>query len=173
MSRLPSSSDISELRAAFILMDSDRDGRVAIHEVQSMLERLGISLREDVVHDLMREASHSGSMLLDEAEFCQWVRRVLALRPTSSAATASSSASGDAIGSANPSQDEEIGLDLVAAFRVFDRDKNGFITRDELRLAMELIDESMTEAALNELLQMADVDKDGRINYEEFAKMLM
>lgn len=31
---------------------------------------------------------------------------------------------------------------------------------------MELIDESMTEAALNELLQLADVDKDGRINYE-------
>nr|SVE89762.1 EOG090X02HV [Daphnia sinensis] len=69
--------------------------------------------------------------------------------------------------------DEEAGLDLVAAFRVFDRDKNGFITKDELRLAMELIDESMTEEGLNELIKMADVDKDGRINYEEFAKMLL
>lgn len=42
-------------------MDSDRDGRVAVHEVQSMLERLGICLREDVVDELVREASHSGS----------------------------------------------------------------------------------------------------------------
>ena len=41
-------------------MDSDRDGRVAVHEVQSMLERLGICLREDVVHDLVRQASQSG-----------------------------------------------------------------------------------------------------------------
>lgn len=31
---------------------------------------------------------------------------------------------------------------------------------------MELIDESMTESGLNELIKMADVDKDGRINYE-------
>lgn len=31
---------------------------------------------------------------------------------------------------------------------------------------MELIDESMTEEGLNELIKMADVDKDGRINYE-------
>lgn len=41
-------------------MDSDRDGRVAVHEVQSMLERLGICLREDIVHDLVRQASQSG-----------------------------------------------------------------------------------------------------------------
>lgn len=136
----------------------------------------------------LRHSSHrlpiAGSTLLDEAEFYQWVRRVLALRPTPAA---SSSASGEGTGSANLSQDDEIGLDLVAAFRVFDRDKNGFITKvrfsiipyvsiqkafllrtekDELRLAMELIDESMTEAALNELLLMADVDRDGRIDYE-------
>lgn len=31
---------------------------------------------------------------------------------------------------------------------------------------MELIDESMTDSGLNELIKMADVDKDGRINYE-------
>nr|SVE76887.1 EOG090X02HV [Daphnia lumholtzi]SVE78113.1 EOG090X02HV [Daphnia lumholtzi] len=80
-------------------------------------------------------------------------------------------ASDDNAGGSNA--DEEAGLDLVAAFRVFDRDKNGFITKDELRLAMELIDESMTEEGLNELIKMADVDKDGRINYEEFAKMLL
>lgn len=31
---------------------------------------------------------------------------------------------------------------------------------------MEMIDESITEKGLNELIRMADVDKDGRINYE-------
>lgn len=99
---------------------------------------------------------------MNETEFFQWVKRIQALRPSQSDDNAGSS-----------SADEEAGLDLVAAFRVFDRDKNGFITKDELRLAMELIDESMTEEGLNELIKMADVDKDGRINYEEFAKMLL
>lgn len=31
---------------------------------------------------------------------------------------------------------------------------------------MELIDESVTDKCLNELIKMGDVDKDGRINYE-------
>lgn len=31
---------------------------------------------------------------------------------------------------------------------------------------MEMIDESMSDSGLNELIKMADVDKDGRINYE-------
>jgi len=31
---------------------------------------------------------------------------------------------------------------------------------------MELIGEPVTESGLNDLIKMADVDKDGRINYE-------
>lgn len=51
-------------------------------------------------------------------------------------------------------------------FRVFDRDGNGFITRDELQTAMEMIGESLTETQLTQLLAIADLDKDGKINYE-------
>lgn len=54
---------------------------------------------------------------MNEAEFFQWVRRIQALRPAGQAGSTSNNA------------DEEVCLDLVAAFRVFDRDKNGFITK--------------------------------------------
>nr|SVE75004.1 EOG090X02HV [Daphnia dolichocephala] len=60
MNRVPSQSEIDELRTAFILMDSDRDGRITAFEVQSMLQQLGIHLREEVVLDLVRQASQSG-----------------------------------------------------------------------------------------------------------------
>ena len=50
----------TELRTAFILMDSDGDGRVTAVEVQTMLERLGIILREDIVFNLVRAASQTG-----------------------------------------------------------------------------------------------------------------
>lgn len=49
---------------------------------------------------------------------------------------------------------------------MFDRDGNGFITRDELQTAMEMIGESLTDSQVSELLSIADLDKDGRINYE-------
>jgi len=50
--------------------------------------------------------------------------------------------------------------------RVFDRDGNGFITRDELQTAMEMIGEPLNEQQLEQLLVIADLDQDGRINYE-------
>lgn len=49
---------------------------------------------------------------------------------------------------------------------VFDRDGNGYITRDELQIAMEMMQENVTETQVNEMLQLADLDKDGKINYE-------
>lgn len=54
--------------------------------------------------------------------------------------------------------------------RVFDRDGNGFITRDELQTAMEMMQETVTEHQVNEMLQLADLDKDGKINYEGRSK---
>lgn len=56
---------------------------------------------------------------------------------------------------------------------VFDRDNNGYITLDELQRAMQMIGENVTDAQLNEMLALADLDKDGRINYEEFARLLL
>lgn len=55
---------------------------------------------------------------------------------------------------------------LRARHRVFDRDGNGYITRDELQTAMEVIQENVTENQVSEMLALADLDKDGQINYE-------
>lgn len=55
---------------------------------------------------------------------------------------------------------------LQFIYRVFDRDGNGFITRDELQTAMEMIGEPLTETQLTQLLAIADLDQDGRIDYE-------
>ncbi len=49
---------------------------------------------------------------------------------------------------------------------MFDKDSNGYITRDELQKAMEMIGENVTESQLTEMLALADLDKDGKINYE-------
>ncbi|CAD7002295.1 unnamed protein product [Ceratitis capitata] len=48
------------LRTAFDLLDRNRDGRVTANELQFMLKNLGINVRDEIIHDLIREASHSG-----------------------------------------------------------------------------------------------------------------
>nr|GMD31511.1 calcium-dependent protein kinase 10-like [Ipomoea batatas] len=58
------------------------------------------------------------------------------------------------------------------AFLFFDKDGNGYIDLDELRVA--LADESgeCDISVLNEIMREVDSDKDGQISYEEFVAMM-
>lgn len=58
-----------------------------------------------------------GSTLMNEAEFYQWVQRIQSLRPSLSQSDASPEASGSSSAS-SPNTNDEVGQDLVAAFRV-------------------------------------------------------
>lgn len=49
---------------------------------------------------------------------------------------------------------------------MFDKDGNGYISLDELKSAMEIMDESITDQQLTEIFRMADSDRDGKICYE-------
>lgn len=51
---------ISDLRIAFDLLDRNQDGRVTASELQFMLKNLGIIVRDELIEDLINEASHGG-----------------------------------------------------------------------------------------------------------------
>lgn len=51
---------VADLRTAFGLLDRNRDGRVTASELQFMLQNLGIQVRDELINDLINEASHSG-----------------------------------------------------------------------------------------------------------------
>merc|ERR1711945_45878 len=63
--------------------------------------------------------------------------------------------------------------ELKEAFRVFDKDGNGFISAAELRHIMTNLGEKLTDEEVDEMLREADIDGDGQINYEEFVKVMM
>ena len=63
--------------------------------------------------------------------------------------------------------------ELIEAFKVFDRDGNGFISAAELRHVMTNLGEKLTDEEVDEMLREADIDGDGQINYEEFVKVMM
>lgn len=51
---------VSDLRTAFDLLDRNQDGRVEANELQFMLKNLGIFVRDELIDDLIKEASHGG-----------------------------------------------------------------------------------------------------------------
>ncbi|KAL1444756.1 hypothetical protein MTO96_045423, partial [Rhipicephalus appendiculatus] len=134
------------LKAAFLLLDKNQDGRVNAAEIKHMLDNLGILLNDSMIQKLVVQASDDG--LISEDEFLAWM-------------------------AAQTSIKDDVMEDLLAAFRVFDKDANGYITKDELKLAMEMIGEPMSEAQLDSMIRATDIDNDGRINYEEFVTILL
>jgi calmodulin len=63
--------------------------------------------------------------------------------------------------------------EILEAFKLFDKDGNGFISAAELRHVMTNLGEVITDEEVDELIREADIDGDGQINYEEFAKVMM
>ena len=57
---------------------------------------------------------------------------------------------------------------VVDAFNFFDNNKNGYITVDELKTILKMVDSKLTDDELNELFRLADSTRDGKIDYREF-----
>uniref|UniRef100_UPI003AABF848 calcium-binding protein 7-like n=1 Tax=Centroberyx gerrardi TaxID=166262 RepID=UPI003AABF848 len=58
------------------------------------------------------------------------------------------------------------------AFKVFDRDGNGFISKQELGVAMRSLGYMPNEVELEVIIQRLDMDGDGQVDFEEFVTLL-
>merc|ERR1719150_2730579 len=63
--------------------------------------------------------------------------------------------------------------EIREAFRVFDKDGNGFISAAELRHVMTNLGEKLTDEEVDEMIREADIDGDAQISYEEVVKVMM
>ncbi|KAA8537485.1 hypothetical protein F0562_027093 [Nyssa sinensis] len=139
-----SEEEIKGLQQMFNNMDTDRSGAITYEELKTGLSSLGSKLTESEIKQLMDAADVDKNGTIDYIEFITVTMHRHKL------------------------EKEE---NLFKAFQYFDRDDSGFITRDELRLAMSKYGMG-DEATLDEVLNDVDTDKDGRINYEEFVAMM-
>ena len=63
-------------------------------------------------------------------------------------------------------------MDPNAAFDLFDADKDGRITRDELKSAMETIGMRPTEDQLSRLIMGADAANNGFVSRQDFVTLI-
>lgn len=68
--------------------------------------------------------------------------------------------------------DSDIEQRLLNTFRAFDADGDGFISPAELRYAMNLLGEVMTEEEAEDMIREVDLDKDGKLSYWEFIRVI-
>ena len=60
--------------------------------------------------------------------------------------------------------------DIAHSFKVFDIDGDGLIT--ELQVTMNNLGEPMNEVEVKAMIDEADLDGDGKINYKEFQRLM-
>ena len=56
--------------------------------------------------------------------------------------------------------------EIREAFRVFDKDGNGFISAAELRHVMTNLGEKLTDEEVDEMIREADIDGDGQVIFQ-------
>ena len=62
--------------------------------------------------------------------------------------------------------------DIAQSFKVFDIDGDGLITEDELHVTMNNLGEPMNDVEVKAMINEADLDGDGKINFKEFQRLM-
>ena len=62
--------------------------------------------------------------------------------------------------------------EYTQAFEVFDKDKDGFVSRQELKTIMRSLGQNPSEDDIEELMVTADSNQDGKISYDEFMTLI-
>ena len=62
--------------------------------------------------------------------------------------------------------------DLREAFRIFDKDRSGFIEAREIISVTTTLGQVLSKDELEEFMAEADLDGDGRLDYEEFCRIM-
>lgn len=61
---------------------------------------------------------------------------------------------------------------LTEAFKVFDANKDGFISREELKAVLTKMGEKLSEREFDEMVRVADSNGDGKIDYGEYVNLM-
>ena len=138
-----SEAQIAEYKEAFALFDRDGDGKISSSEIGTVMRSLGQMPTQEEVAGIVKGV---GSASVDFPEFLTVMSKNM--KP--------------------PASEEEI----KEAFRVFDKEGDGFVSASELRHVMTNLGEKLTEDEIDEMITEADDDSDGQIKYAEFVKMM-
>ena len=143
-----SDDEIATFRDIFSQFDKDGDGTLATKYIGTIMRSLGQSPTEADLHYIVRKVDADGSGCMDFPEFVTMMANHMKAEVDSKE-------------------------DICTAFKAFDDKGSGIIPAEELRYALTNLGDALTEEEVDELIKRADVNKDGKVRYEEFVTKMM
>ncbi|CAN1217005.1 Probable calcium-binding protein CML28 [Linum perenne] len=153
-----------EMTNVFATFDKNGDGFITKQELKESLKNIRIFVTETEVEEMVVKVDSNGDGLIDFEEFKILCRSM----------SGGEGEVGEAMSGPDPAVEGEGGGELKEAFDVFDRNKDGLITVEELGWVLSSLGlkEGKRIEDCKEMIRRVDVDGDGMVNFDEF-KMMM
>ncbi len=139
-------AQIAEFGEAFSLFDKEGRGTITTNDLGAVMRSLGLNPSEAELKAMLKDIDAGGNGTIEFPEFLTLL--------TSKAKERAEQA------------------EIVAAFRVFDRNNDGHISGDEIRHIMGNLGEKITKEEVDEMMREAKADGDGKLKYEQFVTMM-
>ncbi|XP_057440723.1 calmodulin-like protein 11 isoform X1 [Lotus japonicus] len=138
---------IGEFLEAFCLFDKDGDGCITMEELGTAIRALDLHPTVEELQIMMNEVDTDGNGTIEFEEFLNLMARKM--------------------------KESEAEQELMEAFRVFDKDQDGYISPSEMRSVLRTVGEKVTDEELGQMIKVADLDGDGLLDYQDFVRMML
>jgi len=137
------------LKNAFDAFDQEKNGFIDAAMVGTILSMLGHQLDDKMLADIIAEVDDDGSGQIEFAEFCTLAARFLVEEDA-----------------------EAMQQELKEAFRLYDKEGNGYITTAVLREILKELDDKITNEDLDMMIEEIDSDGSGTVDFDEFMEVM-
>merc|ERR1739838_622971 len=143
--------EIKCLKVCFDLFDTKKQEFLSGDDLGEIMRAMGFRPTEEELADLLHEVDEDGSGEIEFGEFCQLCATFLVEDPPL----------------------ETMKKELKDAFRVYDKEGQGFITTETLRGLISELLAPLTDEELEGIIEELDEDGSGSMDFDEFCEMMM
>nr|CDJ98048.1 unnamed protein product [Haemonchus contortus] len=141
---------IEQFRKYFNMFDKENKGYIRATQVGQILRTMGQAFEERDLKQLIKEFDTDGSGEIEFEEFAAMVANFVV----------------------NSEDNEGLEEELREAFRLYDKQGNGYINVSDLRDILRALDENVSEEELDEMIAEIDTDGSGTVDFDEFMEMM-
>lgn len=158
-----------ELKRVFATFDKNSDGFITKQELRDSLKNIGIVMADKDIDDMVKNVDTNGDGLIDLDEFCDSFASLFIKEETGPDRDQGGGSSDNTTAGSIT-----VDGDLKEAFDIFDGDKDGLITVEELGFVLSSLGfrEGNRLEDCKEMIRKVDVDGDGMVSFEEFKIMM-
>lgn len=138
---------IAEFKEAFSLFDKDCSGVITTKELGTVMRSFGTPTESEFKR-IVDRIDANGDGTIDFPKFLE----IMMIRMEDTA-----------------DSEEEI----LEAFKIFDKNGNGFISADEIRHIVTNLGDKLIDEDFDEIISKVEIDNDGNFNYTDFVKLML